>query len=141
MAFNSVPLDMITAPNYYAALPDGRWTVTSPSAATLWFQLQIVDALGTRRYIVGTGATLTVTFQRADILAQGQTALGATAQSVVVSAIPHSNDRSLFSMTLTTQNVQTLVSGAVKYRLVEGANDTTWLQDYGVQKRVTSPGF
>lgn len=141
MAFKSIPLEMITAPNYFAALADGRWTVTSPNAVTLWFQLNIEDALGSRRYMTAVGATLTVTFQRADQFTSSGGVLSQAAQSVVLSAVPHANDRSLFSMALTTQNVQLLVSGAVKYRLVEGANDTTWLQDYGIQKKLTNPGF
>lgn len=141
MAFKSVPLDMISAPNYFAPLADGRWTVTSPNAVTLWFQLQIEDALGSRRYMTAVGSTLTVTFQRADSYVSNGGPLSTSAQSVAVTATPHANDRSLYSMALTTQNIQLLVSGAVKYRLVEGANDTTWLQDYGIQKKLTNPGF
>ena len=141
MNYKAIPLDMIAPPNYYAPLADGRWVITSPNAVTLWFGLQIEDSLGARRYMVATGATMTVTFQRADQFTSSQSILTQTAQSVTLTATVNANDRSLFSMNLTTQNIQTLVSGTVKCRLVEAGVDTTWLQDYGISKKLTNPGF
>lgn len=141
MGFKAVPLDMISAPNYFAPLAEPRWTIIDPNAVTLWFQLQVSDTLGDRRYMVAGGATMQVTFQRADQISTTQGLLTNTSQSVVLSATPHANDRSLFSMALTSQQVQTIVSGTVKFKLTESGLDTTWVQDHMLKKMLTNPGF
>jgi len=139
--FKAVPLDMISAPNYWAPFADGRWTVTDPNATTLWLQLQISDALGSRRYMVATGGTLSVIFQRADSFTTNQGVLSQTSQGISVSGAVNANDRSLFSVALTQQQVQGIVSGTVKFSLTEGSSTTTWVQDYLLSKSLTRPGF
>jgi len=126
MSFQVKPLDMILAPNYFAPLSDGRWMITDPNATTLWFQLEILDSLGPRRYLTGVGATLTATFMRMDALASNLGIL--------------TTDASLFSLALTTQQIQNIVSGTVQFALTEGAVVTTWNQNYLIQKTLTNPG-
>lgn len=141
MTFKAVPLDMISAPNYFAPLAEPRWTILDPNAVTLWFQLYIEDTLGTRRYITASGATMTVAFQRADAFALSQNQLTQTAQGLSLPATAHANDRSLFSLALTSQSVQTIVSGTVKFTLVESSVTTTWVQNHALSKKLTAPGF
>ena len=143
MAFKIVPLDVISAPNYYSALPNNRWEIINPNAQTLWFQLQIVDNLGTRRYIPATGSTLEVTFQRSDSVVTGPRAnqLTHTNRNVVKAATGNASDKSLFSISMNTQDIQNIVSGSTKYKLTEGGIESTWLFDWSVYKKLTDPGF
>lgn len=141
MAFKAVPIDMITAPNYFAPLSESRWTIIDPNAVTLWFQLQIEDSLGTRRYMVASGATMTVAFQRADSFTLSQNALAQAAQGLSLPATANANDRSLFSLALTSQSVQTIVSGTVKFTLVESGVTTAWTQNHFLSKKLTAQGL
>lgn len=145
MSFKVTPLDMITAPNYWAAMKNGRWDVIDPNAVTLWFQLGVSDALGDRRYVSAAGAVMEVTFQRADLIQTGSggllpVKLTNTAQSVVKTATPHALDRSLYSMALTALDIQTVVAGTVKFKLTESGVVTTWVQNYLLTKSLTAPG-
>jgi len=140
MSFQVKPLDMILAPNYFAPLSDGRWMITDPNATTLWFQLEILDSLGPRRYLTGVGATLTATFMRMDALASNLGILTSTPQTVNTPALAYTTDASLFSLALTTQQIQNIVSGTVQFALTEGAVVTTWNQNYLIQKTLTNPG-
>jgi hypothetical protein len=139
--FKAIPLDMISAPNYFAPLEPSSWNIVSPNTQTLWFGLQVEDSLGARRYMVATGASLTVTFQRADSFTTSQGKLTQTSQGIDKLASAHANDRSLFSFSLTSQDVGSIVGGTVKFKLIEGATETIWLQNYLITKQLTSPGF
>jgi len=139
--FKVIPIDMISAPNFWAPLPEPRWTVYEPNASTLWMQLMIDDSLGERRYIAAGGAALTVTFQKADSLASTQGKLVYTPQSIDALGAFNANDRSLVSITLTADQVKTLVSGTVKFKLLEGVTNTTWVQNHCITKKSASPGF
>lgn len=144
MSFKSVPLDMISAPNFWAPAKNNRWELIDPNAVTLWFRLNIVDSLGERSYVTASGAAMTVIFQRADLIQVDRSIipqkLTNTAQSVTKTASVHATDKSLFSFTLTAQDVQNIVSGTVKFTLVESGVTTTWVQNYLLQKSLTSPG-
>lgn len=141
--FKVVPLEVISAPNYYSVLKNNRWDITNPNQQVLWFQLQIIDNLGARHYIPATGSTLEATFMRADKLTAGPRAsqLTYTAQSVVKSCVANASDKSLYSISMTSQDVQNIVSGSVKFRLVESGIETVWLFDWGVSKKLTDAGF
>ena len=144
--FKVQPIEVIAAPNFYAPLVDNRWEITNPNAQTLWFQLQISDSLGTRRYMLASGGTLEVTFQRSDLIAAGgltgfPSQITNTARSVIKTAVPHANDRSLFSIAMTTQDIQGIVTGSTKYKMVESGVETVWLFDWSVRKKLTNPGF
>ena len=144
MAFKVVPVDMITAPNYYSALPNGRWEITSPNAQSMWFQLYIVDGMGSRPYVPAIGSSMSVTFQRADLISLTNTpppTLINTPKSVTKAAIIDSNNRSLMKIDMTTQNIQDIVSGTTKFVLTEGAVSTTFLANWSVYKKLTDPGF
>lgn len=140
MSFQVIPLDMVLAPNYFAPLGDVRWLITDPNPTTLWFQLGILDALGLRRYITAVGATLTATFMRMDALTSSLGILTSTPQTVAVNATVFATDASLFSLALTTQQIQNIVSGTIQFSLTEGAVVTTWNQNWLIQKSLTNPG-
>ncbi|MEM4379317.1 MAG: hypothetical protein QXL01_01340 [Thermoplasmatales archaeon] len=139
--FKAIPLDMISAPNSYSVLPGGIWEVTSPNAQTLWFQLQIIDSLGARRYVAASGATITATFRRMDLISSLNGSINQTNRDVVKTAVFHANDRSLLSISMTSQDIQNIVSGGVLFSFTEGANTSKWIQDWLLKKKLTDPGF
>jgi hypothetical protein len=140
--FKAIPVDMISAPNFWAPIDEGRWTITDPNAVTLWFQLQISDSLGDRRYLLGSGGTMTAIFQRADAYnVQIPGGLTQTSQTITISCPVNANDRSLFTLPMTTQQVQGVVSGTVKFTMVESGVSTSWVQNYLIVKKLTSAGF
>lgn len=140
--FKVIPLDVISAPNHFTPLPNNRWEVINPNAQTLWFQLQIVDSLGARRYMPAAGSTLQVVFQRSDLIANDNlNRLTNTSRNVTKTATANADDRSLYSIAMTTQDIQNIVSGSTKYTLTEGATTTTWVFDWSIMKTLTDPGF
>lgn len=140
--FKVVPLEVVSAPNYYSMLPNKRWDIINPNAQTLWFQLNIVDNLGERRYIPATGSTLEATFKRSDIMVAGPRAnqFTNTSQSVVKVCTANASDKSLYSISMTTQDIQAIVGGSVQFKLTESGVSTTWLFDWGVYKKLTDAG-
>lgn len=145
MSLNLLPLDMALAPNFWAPTQDGVWTIVSPNATTLWGLLQVVDSMGVRRYLPAAGSTLQVTFLRADLIASNQGLLSNTAQSINKTGAPFSGggvaDGSLFSFALSTTDVQNILGGTAQFALTEGANTTTWMQNFAIRKQQTDPGF
>jgi hypothetical protein len=139
--FKVTPIEMITAPNYWAPIPEPRWTVYDPNASVLWGLLVISDSLGERRYIAASGATITATFQKADSLASTSGKLVYTAQSIDILGAFNANDRSLFSITLTADQTKAVVSGTIKFKLIEGSSNTTWVQNHALTKKSANPGF
>jgi len=142
MSFTAIPIEMMTAPNYWAPLADNRWVITEPSATDLWFNLQISDALGSRPY-VPSSATLQVTFQRSDLLATSgdRRSLTSTSRSIVKAATADVDNASLWKIALSASDIEIVVSGTVKFALLEGTIMTTWLQNWVLQKQLTDPGF
>lgn len=142
MAFKVVPIDMFAAPNAWAPIKDGVWTITDPNATTLWLGLNVVDSLGQRPYASAVGATLTVVFRRADLVEQdAQRRLARTTQDLTKSFTFNAQNRAVASVALTLQDVGIITSGAGFFTLVEGGTTTKWVQDWLVKKQLTSPGF
>lgn len=139
MVFKAIPIDMISAPNIYSEL-DGGWKIISPNQQTLWFQLNIVDSLGQRRYIPASGATLTALFRRMDLITSDFGRLNQQSQNVTKTITFNSSDRSLCSMVLTQQDVQNIVSGGILFTLVESGTTTQWIEQWIVSKNLTGPG-
>lgn len=144
MSLTSTPINMISAPNTFSVLSSGRWEITDPNAQELWLQINTDDQLGFRRYIPAAGATLSVLFQRADSFSVDGVRLSrlqANSQSVTKTATADTNDRSLWKISLTPQDTQTILSGTVKFALTEGTTTTTWVQNYFLKKNLTEAGF
>ena len=140
--FKISPIEMISAPNYWSVNKDKTWVIVSPNQQALWLLLNISDAMGDRPYTSAVNATLTVTFQRADAITRvfPSTQLTNIPQSVVKAATANAQNRSLWTIALTSQDVQTLTSGTVKFDLTENGNTTTWLENWMVKKMLTDPG-
>lgn len=147
--FRVTPLDMISAPNYFAYLRDYQWNVVGNNPVTLWFQFQITDSLGTRRYSVASPGTLALTFLRADSVGVSPSAPPVTfstqtpvsqTQSIYKVATPYVSDRSLFSISLSAQETATITSGTVQVTLTEGSQPITFNQNYLVKKTIAAPG-
>jgi len=139
--FKAIPLDMISAPNTYAPLAAGLWDVISPNAQSLWFQLQIVDSLGARGYFAATGATLTATFRRMDLLSSVNGSINQTNRDVVKTITFNAQNKSLAQISMTQADIQNIVSGGILFTLTESGNTTRWIQDWMVKKKLTDPGF
>jgi hypothetical protein len=137
--YKALPVDMINPPNFYAPL-NGIWELTSPNQTTLWFQLIISDSLGERRYISASGATMSLTFRRMDLITSNFGQLNQQSRDVIKNATPNVNDRSLFSFTLTQSDIQNIVSGGVLFSFTESGNNTQWIQQWIIKKNLTAPG-
>jgi len=143
MDFKAVPIDMISEPNTFSVLPDDRWVIEGSNAKDLWFQLNVVDSLGERRYLVPSGSTLEVIFQRADLIeSQGaRRFLSNETRTVTKNAVAHADDASLFKVSLTSSDVSNIVSGTVKFVLTEPSATYEWLMNWALLKKSTDPGF
>lgn len=135
MKLSFVPIDMIASPNSYTQLSE--WSVTQGTGERLYLQLQVSDALGTRRYMPATGATLTVTFTRARSSSLGATD---TQQTFTVTGTVVSEDRSMWYVTLTSTQVNTLITGTVTAALTEGTTVYTLNKSYAIKKIYTGSG-
>jgi hypothetical protein len=142
MSFKAVPLDMINEINYFSTME--QWEIVGNQAVDLWFQLRIVDGMGERRYMTQANDTIEVVFQRADRIETlgARRVLTNTDQNVTKPATPHADDASLFKIALTSQDVQNIVSGTMKFTLTEDATSkvSQWLQNWAINKKLTEPG-
>ena len=144
MQLAAAPIQIISAPNYYKPIKDNRWELINPNQQTLSFQLSISDELGFRRFIPASGSSITVEFQRADsfqVNVLSNSRLQSETRTVSKSATVNSDDRSLWSISLTTADVQGVVSGTVKFTLTQSGVATTWVQNYFLKKNLTNAGF
>lgn len=142
--FSAIPIDMISEPNVFAPLPNSEWVLTNPNAQSLWFTLSKSDTLSTRRYIPTAGSSLVVIFQRRDdvqINGIRRNRLESTSQSVTKTAVVSTDDKSMYKIDLTTTDVQTILSGTVKFTLTEDSADNTWVQNWAIRKNLTDAGF
>lgn len=146
-SYKIVPLDMIDAPNDFGVLPDTQWPIVGNNPLVLWFQFRKVDMLGERRYLVAGGGSVQLAFLRADT--PGQPANLQTnsmftpvsqVQTVTVVAVPYAGDQSLYSINLTSQQTQLIISGTVQVSLTEAGVTTVWNQNYLVKKTLALAG-
>jgi hypothetical protein len=134
--FGVKPLDLFDEPNDIAELE--FWEVTQDSPVRLSFQIQISDTLPKRRFMVPTGQTVKVKFQRAKVAKLGQ---ASASQTFEVAATPMAMDRSIWTINLTADQVNLLVSGTVQFNIYNG---TTLVQTinspYMIKKILTGAG-
>ena len=134
--FGVKPLDLFDEPNDVAELE--FWEVTQDSPVRLSFQIQISDTLPKRRFMVPIGQTVKVKFQRAKVAKLGQ---ASTSQTFEVAATPMAMDRSIWSISLTAEQVNLLVSGTVQFNIYNGANIVQTINTpYMIKKILTGPG-
>lgn len=133
MTFKIVAIDMIDSPNYFK---EGKWETTPGNSTRLYFQLQIEDSLGARRYLPATGSTVRVDFLRARSLS----ATNPVSQTVQKNAIQIVEDKSLFYVDLTTADAQNIVSGTVRVTFVESGVTSVILQNYFVTRKPITAG-
>jgi hypothetical protein len=88
--------------------------------------------------MVPTGQVVKAKFQRAKVAKLGQ---ASTSQTFEVQALPMAMDRSIWTMNLTAEQVNLLVSGTVQFNIYNG---TTLVQTinspYMIKKILTGPG-
>jgi hypothetical protein len=134
--FGVKPLDLFDEPNDIAELE--FWEVTQDSPVRLSFQIQISDTLPKRRFMVPTGQTVKVKFQRAKVAKLGQ---ASASQTFEVAATPMAMDRSIWTINLTADQVNLLVSGTVQFNIYNGATVVQTINSpYMIKKILTGPG-
>ena len=131
--FKIVAIDMIDSPN---AFKESSWSITPGTSTRLYFQLQIEDGLGSRRYIPATGSTVVIEFPRARSL----TASNPVQQTISKSSIQIAEDKSMFYINLTTSDTQSIISGTVKVIFTESGQQNIFLQNYFVTRKPTTAG-
>ena len=142
MGFKAVPLNMIQAPNYYKELKDNRWSITAPNAQSFWLQLNLTDELGQRRYIPSAGSSLQVEFQRSgEFSLQSNRKMMVDTRTIIKNASVNADDKSLWSFNLSESEIQGVVSGTVKFTLIESGANKVWVQNYFLKKDSTEAGF
>jgi hypothetical protein len=127
------PIEMITAPNFFKLIPE--WSIIGGNSASIWFQLQVVDSLGTRRWLPATGALMKLEFMRAR-----STAVGQATQTFQKTAAQDASDKSLFRVDLSAQDSQMIISGSVKFLLTEGANTTSFQEAFILKRTLVGAG-
>jgi hypothetical protein len=133
MAFKIIAIDMINSPNTFK---EGAWFTVPNTSTRLYFQLQVDDSLGARRYIPAVGSTVQIEFPRARSL----TASSPIQQTITKNAIQIPDDKSMFYIDLTTVDTQGILSGTVKVTFTESAKANIFLQNYFVVRKPTTPG-
>lgn len=133
MAFKIIAIDMINSPNTFK---EGAWVTVPNTPTRLYFQLQVDDALGPRRYIPAVGSTVQIEFPRARSL----TASNPVQQSITKNAIQITEDKSMFYIDLTTTDTQAIISGTVKVTFTESSKPNIFLQNYFVVRKSTVAG-
>jgi hypothetical protein len=129
-------ITMYLEPNDYSVAKN--WKVTQGVACTLYFQVLKQDELPTRRFIVAAGQTIKVKFQRAK---KFQTNQDTVSQTFEVTAIAVATDRSLWSIALTADQVNQLVSGTVNFTIYNATVVVdSIVKNYFIQKQSTSAG-
>jgi len=144
MRFKIQPIEIIQAPNYYSILPDNQWILYDESSASLSFMLKIEDSLGERPYLVSNSDTLTSEFPRSDSLAiQSGTrgTISATSRSVTKTCNMDTDNKSLFTMNLSSTDISNIISGSVKFTLQYGSTTRTWLENYIIIKKINDVGL
>jgi H2-forming N5,N10-methylenetetrahydromethanopterin dehydrogenase-like enzyme len=131
--FKIIAIDMINSPNTFK---EGEWAVVPNTSARLWFQLQVDDSLGARRYIPAVGSTVAIEFQRARSL----TASNPVQQTFSKNAIQNADDKSMFYIDLTTTDTQNIITGSVKVTFTESAKANVFIQNYFIVRKPTTPG-
>lgn len=133
MTITIQPIQLYCSPNDFAPYPSGQpWEVTAKTATTLSFQFQTTDTMGTRRYLVPAGRTVTVKFMRAKVMKLGQLD---TAQTFSVAAVPMTEDRSIWTINLTADQASQVVSGTVVFEIYQGPTLVQTIQKaYAVKK-------
>jgi hypothetical protein len=134
MGFKIVALDMVTPPNYYKEAT--QWEMTAGNASRFWFQLQIEDSLGTRRYIPLAGSTVKLEFTRIRTFDP----LAPVSQTIQKNTIQNADDRSLFYTDISATDSQNILSGSVKVTLTEGGISNSFIQNYFVNRKSCVPG-
>lgn len=133
------PIEMVSAPNFWAPSGKDYWTVTANVPVTLHGVLEITDSLGTRPYTPVAGATLSALFQRGDQI--GHVTPNQSPQSITKAAALDANSRSLVSIALTAQDATTIVGGTIVFTLTETGVSKRWTQNWAIKKLNTTPGF
>jgi hypothetical protein len=129
----SQPIEMITSPNFFKIIPE--WNIIGGNSSSIWFQLQVVDSLGTRRWLPATGAVMKLEFMRAR-----STAVGQTTQTFQKTAAQDAADKSMFRVDLSAADTQMIISGSVKFLLTEGAATTTFQESFILKRTLTGAG-
>ena len=139
MTITVQPIQLYCSPNDFAPFPAGQpWEVTPKSAISLSFQFSTTDTLGTRRYLVPAGRTVSVKFMRAKVMKLGQPD---TAQTFSVPATPMTEDRSIWTINLTADQASMVASGTVVFEIYQGATLVQTIQkNYMVKKIAIGPG-
>jgi hypothetical protein len=134
--FQVKPLDLFDEPNDIAPLE--YWEVTQDSPVKLTFQLLVSDALPLRRFMVPTGQVVKAKFQRAKVAKLGQTA---ASQTFEVQAIPMAMDRSIWTLNMTAEQINLLVSGTVQFNVYNGNTVVQTINaPYMIKKILTGAG-
>lgn len=134
--FQVKPLDLFDEPNDIAPLD--YWEVTQDSPVKLTFQLLVSDALPLRRFMVPTGQVVKAKFQRAKTAKLGQ---ASTSQTFEVQALPMAMDRSIWTLNMTAEQVNLLVSGTVQFNIYNGATVVQTINSpYMIKKILTGAG-
>jgi len=140
MSFSLLPIEVISAPNYYSPMASGTFDLVGANPATLNFLLMINDNLGPRPYFAAMAATLTLTFARMNQFAPGRANPIETPQSLTKTATRNVQNPALYSLALTTQDVQAIRSGSLTFTLVENGVATSTITNWAVTKKLTDPG-
>lgn len=114
------------------------WQVAHNSPATLSFVLQIVDGMGTRRFVPPAGTSVKVSFVKSRAAVSGSSAVMLSKTAVQLAP---TEDKSLFKIDLTAQDTATLITGGVSLQLTMSGSEYVFSIPNIVVKNMNQPGF
>ena len=129
------PLNYINE-NLFTEIPN--WEIPHGQACTLYFQLMIDDALGTRRFLPPVSSQVKLQFisSRPPTVGSASTNISKFAAQILPSA-----DKSLYQVVLMPTETSKIITGGVQLIVTINGSEMTFSQPYMVKKLRSEPGF
>lgn len=134
----SYNLQPIEYTNVNMFLPIASWSLVHNSPAVVSFMLQIVDGMGTRRFVPPAGTSVKLGFvkSRAPVVGSSSQVISKTA----VQWAP-TEDRSLYKVELTAADTATLITGGITLSITLSGVEYSFNIPNIVVKNMNLPGF
>lgn len=131
------PIDFYTV-NSFAFVES--WQIPHGSAMQVYFILTQTDTLGTRRYLPPAGSVISLNFMRQRTL--NTVAPGTTNAQTInkIATIVDTRDSSLYTVSLTSDDTKTIISGGVQLSVSVGGNTSSYSVPYVVKKIRSNAG-
>lgn len=136
MSYGIQPIEYFGSVN--SITPVQAWEIAHGAPKTVYFTLTQIDSLGSRRFIPPAGTAVGINFFRsrpATINSLPQTI------SKTATQVSPTEDKSIYSVTLTLDDVNTIISGSIQLVVTIGGVANKVAIPYIVKKSYAAPGY